>query len=106
MPGRCELEIHGPRGSIRYRTWHELIVDLAGAPSRTVSGEERDEMQREIGEFVGAIRERRAPSVGAVEGRQGIAVVQAIYRSAAAGRPVPVDEPAASQASSEASASA
>jgi len=90
MPGRSELEIHGPLGSIRYRTWHELIVDLAGAPSRTVSGQERDEMQREIAEFVGAIREGRAPSVGAREGRQGIAVVQAIYRSAAAGHPVPV----------------
>jgi predicted dehydrogenase len=92
MPGRSELEIHGPLGSIRYRTWHELIVDLAGTQSRTVSGEARDEMQREIAEFVAAIRERRAPSVGAREGRQGIAVIQAIYRSAAAGHPVPVDE--------------
>jgi predicted dehydrogenase len=88
MPGRCELEIHGPRGSIRYRTWHELIVDLAGQPSRTVSGVERDEMRREIDEFLGAIREKRAPSVGAAEGRRGIAIVQAIYRSAAVGRPV------------------
>lgn len=106
MPGRSELEIHGPLGSIRYRTWHELIVDLAGAPSRTLSGGERDEMQREIAEFVAAIREQRAPSVGAQEGRQGIAVVQAIYRSAAAGRPVPVHENAKHQLSSEASATA
>jgi predicted dehydrogenase len=93
MPGRCELEIHGPRGSIRYRTWHELIVDLAGQPSRTVSGVERDEMRREIGEFLDAIRDRRAPSVGAREGRHGIAVVEAMYRSAAIGLPAPVDEP-------------
>ncbi len=106
MPGRCELEIHGPLGSIRYRTWHELIVDLAGQPSRTVSGMERDEMRREIDEFLGAIREDRAPSVGAREGRDGIAVVQAIYRSAAAGRPVPVDEAAELGPRSEANASA
>jgi len=106
MPGRSELEIHGPLGSIRYRTWHELVVDLAGAPSRTVSGDQRDEMQREIAEFVAAIRERRAPSVGAQEGRQGIAVVQAIYRSAAAARPMPVNEIAQPQLSSEANARA
>jgi predicted dehydrogenase len=105
MPGRCELEIHGPRGSIRYRTWHELIVDLAGQPSRTVSGVKRDEMRREIDEFLGAIREHRAPSVGWQEGRRGIAVVQAIYRSNAAGRPVSVDEPEGHQPSNEASAS-
>lgn len=106
MPGRCELEIHGPRGSIRYRTWHELIVDLAGEPSRTVTGMERDEMRREIDEFLGAIRERRQPSVGAAEGRRGIAVIQAIYQSAAAGRPVPVDEAARPQPTSEASGGA
>ncbi len=106
MPGRCELEIHGPLGSIRYRTWHELIVDLAGQPSRTLSGMERDEMRSEIDEFLGAIRERRAPSVGAADGRRGIAVVQAIYRSAAAGRAVAVDEAAETGPRSEASASA
>ncbi len=92
MPGRLELEIHGERGSIRYRTWHELIVDLAGAPSRTVTDGARDEMTREIAEFVAAVREKRAPSVGAADGRRGIAVVQAIYASERVGHPVRVDE--------------
>lgn len=92
MPGRLELEIHGDRGSIRYRTWHELIVDLAGEPSRSVTGVARDELAREIAEFLAAVREGRAPSVGAPEGRPGIAVVQAIYESERLGRPVRVDE--------------
>ncbi len=92
MPGRLELEIHGERGSIRYRTWHELIVDLAGQPSRTVTGMTRDELPREVAEFLAAVREERAPSVGAAEGRRGIAVVQAIYESERIGRPVRVDD--------------
>jgi predicted dehydrogenase len=92
MPGRLELEIHGTRGSLRYRTWHELIVDIAGSPSRTVSDLPRDEMAREIGEFLAAVGEGRAPSVGAAEGRRGVAVVQAIYASERLGRPVRVDE--------------
>jgi predicted dehydrogenase len=91
MPGRLELEIHGERGSIRYRTWHELIVDIAGAPSRTVTDAARDELPREIAEFLAAVREERAPAVGAPEGRRGIAVVQAIYESERIGRPVRVD---------------
>jgi predicted dehydrogenase len=92
MPGRLELEIHGTRGSIRYRTWHELIVDLAGQPSRTVTDLPRDEMASEIAEFLDAVRTDRPPRVGAAEGRSGIAVVQAIYESERSGRPVRVDD--------------
>lgn len=92
MPGRLELEIHGTRGSIRYRTWHELIVDLAGQPSRTVTDLPRDEMTSEIAEFLDAVRTGRPPSVGAKEGRRGIAVVQAIYASEQSGRPARVDD--------------
>ncbi len=100
MPGRLELEIHGTRGSLRYRTWHELIVDIAGSASRTVSDLPRDEMAREIGELLAAVREGRAPSVGATEGRRGVAVVQAIYASERLGHPVRIDElfPVAGQA--------
>ncbi len=93
MPGRMELEIHGLRGTIRYRTWHELVVDVDGEPTRSIvrhgSG---DEMAAEIDEFVAAVREGRSPVVGAAEGRRGIAVVQAIYESERRGRPVRVDE--------------
>ena len=67
-------------------------MDLAGAPSRTVTEVARDELPREIAEFLAAVREQRAPSVGAAEGRRGIAVVQAIYESERIGRPVRVDQ--------------
>jgi UDP-N-acetyl-2-amino-2-deoxyglucuronate dehydrogenase len=92
MPGRLELEIHGSRGSIRYRTWHELVVDIAGEPSRTVPRSDAGEMDREIRAFVDAVASGGPPVVGAREGRRGIAIVGAIYESERRGRPVLVDE--------------
>lgn len=92
MPGRSELEIHGPRGSLLYRTWHELVVALAGAPIETIVRTEGDEMEREVGEFVAAIREDRPPAVGWAEGRRAVAVVQTIYESERLMRPVRVDD--------------
>ncbi|HEX3427544.1 MAG TPA: Gfo/Idh/MocA family oxidoreductase [Candidatus Limnocylindrales bacterium] len=92
MPGRLELEIHGTRGSIRYRTWHELVVDLAGEPSRTVTRTDDGEMSREIRAFLDAIAAGTPPPVGAREGRRGIAIIGAIYESERRGRPVSVDE--------------
>src|SRR2546422_3207534 len=44
MPGRSELELHGTRGSLLYRTWHELVIALAGEPIQTVGREKADEM--------------------------------------------------------------
>jgi len=41
-------------------------------------------------DFVAAIREQRAPSVDGREGRKSIALVEAIYRSAACGERVGV----------------
>lgn len=92
MPGRLELEIHGAKGSIRYRTWHELIVDLAGEPTRVVTRTDSDEMRREIRAFLDAIRSGTEPAVGAREGRRGIAIVGAIYESERRHHPVVVDE--------------
>ena len=92
MPGRSELEVHGERGTIRYRTWHELILDVAGEPTLVVPRTGSDEMGREIREFLDALTERRAPSVGAPEGRRGIAVIQAIYEAERRNRPLRVDE--------------
>jgi predicted dehydrogenase len=90
MPGRLELEIHGTDGSLRYRTWQSLAFDAADE-HWVVDDAPRDEMRLEIGEFLAAIREGRPPSVGAAEGRRGIAVVQAIYESERLGRPVCLD---------------
>jgi predicted dehydrogenase len=90
MPGRLELEIHGTAGSLRYRTWQSLEFDSADEHWQ-IDDAPRDEMRLEIGEFLAAIREGRSPSVGAAEGRRGIAVVQAIYASERLRRPVLVD---------------
>ena len=92
MPGRTELEVHGSRGTILYRTWQELVVALAGEPIQTIVRTDAGEMGREIGEFVAAIQEQRPPAIGWVEGRRGIAVVQSIYESERLGRPVRVDD--------------
>jgi predicted dehydrogenase len=93
MPGRMELEIHGPRGTIRYRTWHELVIDVAGkATVRLVRDGPGAEMAAEIRAFLDAVRARRAPPVGAAEGRRGIAVIQSIYESERRRRPILVDE--------------
>jgi predicted dehydrogenase len=92
MPGRLELEIHGSLGSIRYRTWHELIVDIAGEPSRTIPRTDDAEMRREIRAFLDAVASGGPPIVGAREGRRGIAIIGAIYESERRGRPVLVDE--------------
>lgn len=92
MPGRLELEIHGSRGSIRSRAWHELIVDIAGEPSRTIPRTDDGEMDREIRAFLDAVASGGPPVVGAREGRRGIAIIGAIYESERRGRPVLVDE--------------
>jgi len=44
--------------------------------------------QRQIEDFVVAVREDRAPAVDGREGRKAVALVDAIYRSAREGRPV------------------
>jgi predicted dehydrogenase len=91
MPGRLELEVHGTAGSLRYRTWQSLEFDSAGEHWE-IGDAPRDELRLEVGEFLAAIRDGRAPSVGATEGRRSVAVVRAIYDSARLGRPVQLDE--------------
>ena len=93
MPGRMELEIHGPRGTIRYRTWHELVIDVAGQPTvRIERAGAGTEMAAEIRAFVDTVWAGGDPPVGAAAGRRGIAVIQSIYESERLGRPVLVDD--------------
>ncbi|HEY2518392.1 MAG TPA: Gfo/Idh/MocA family oxidoreductase [Polyangiaceae bacterium] len=47
--------------------------------------------RRQFEDFVGALRDRRAPQVDGAEGRAAVAIVTAVYRSAREGRPVAVD---------------
>jgi UDP-N-acetyl-2-amino-2-deoxyglucuronate dehydrogenase len=46
--------------------------------------------QRILEDFVAAVRERRAPCCDGAEGRRSVALIEAIYRSAALRAPVPV----------------
>ena len=54
MPGRMELEIHGPRGTIRYRTWHELVIDWPASRRQALREDIGHEMADEIRAFVDA----------------------------------------------------
>lgn len=91
MPGRMELELHGTRGSLRYNTWQSLQFSNAGQ-AFTLTRQRSDEMAQEIREFLDAILENRQPIVGGAEGRQGIAVIQALYESERRHAPVQVAE--------------
>ena len=46
--------------------------------------------QRQLQEFVDALRAGRAPALDGAEGRKAVALVRAVYESAAAGKPVKV----------------
>jgi predicted dehydrogenase len=90
VPFKCDLDIHGTAGAIRIDTWQAL--EFSNARHTWVQRRERDDMfQKEIGEFVSAIAEDRAPCVTGEDGRRSLACVQAAYESARTGRPVRLD---------------
>ena len=91
MPGRLELELHGKRGSFRYRTWQSLEFD---SPDEhwVLDNQPRDELRLEVREFLDAIAEGRPPIVAAREGRRGVATVAAICESERRGSRVLVDD--------------
>ena len=91
MPGRSGLEVHGTLGSLVYTTWEELRFSSPRHSFR-MRREGSDDMGREQREFLDAILEDRDPSVGGDEGRQGIAVIQALYESERRNAPVQVSE--------------
>ena len=78
----------GSSGTLRVRDYVSLSVDgipvdLSGA---YVSGEAHSShasYPRQLREFVGAIRERRSPSVKASDGLATVEVLDACYRAAA-----------------------
>jgi len=101
------IELHGTRGTIVLEgtedTWirqwetaderRECVVPVpvehAGAAAVLDAGGEGH--ARQIGDFVSAIREDRAPAVDGLEGRRSLAVVTAVYASARTGGEVTVD---------------
>lgn len=87
VPFKCDLDIHGTKGAIRIDTWKAL--EFSNASHTWVQRRERDDMfQKEISEFVSAIKEDRDPCVTSEDGRRSLACVQAAYESARTGKPV------------------
>jgi UDP-N-acetyl-2-amino-2-deoxyglucuronate dehydrogenase len=91
MFGRCELELHGTRGSIRYNTWRDIHF-CSKEESFTLKHHYVNPMVIETREFLDSILEDREPCVGGEEGKEGIAVIQAIYESERRNEPVHVAE--------------
>ena len=87
--GPWTTEVFGSEGALIITTGASVECRTArGAERQTYSEDRRFERQAE--EFLGAIRERRRPSVDGSDGIRGLEVALALYRSARSGRPVPV----------------
>ena len=90
VPFKCDLDIHGTEGAIRIDTWNSL--EFSNAHHTWRQWRERDDMfAKEIGEFVSAILQDRAPCVTGEDGRRSLACVQAAYESARTGKRVRLD---------------
>jgi predicted dehydrogenase len=86
-PGGWSTEVFGPQGALRIQTgeWVELTSTRGGF---THNAQDELHFQREINEFVTAVREGREPSVPASAGRVALEVALAVYESAALGTPI------------------
>jgi UDP-N-acetyl-2-amino-2-deoxyglucuronate dehydrogenase len=105
-PGqRARLEISGERGTIVLEegiiTQWKLsdarpgeedtmlgLEDRAGTGASDPMGIGYDKHQRQIEDFIAAVREHRSPLVDGEEGRKAVEVITAIYRAAETGRVV------------------
>jgi predicted dehydrogenase len=84
--GEWTTEVFGTAGALRITTGAALEYRGATRQERWTYQDDR-RFDRQAGEFIAAITERRPPSVTGVDGLRGLEVVLAIYRSAASGRP-------------------
>lgn len=90
-PSELSLQLQGTRGAIRLTTGGTL--EYWGAEHAFQTRYEGDNaMQKELTEFVAAIRDRRPPAVTGEDGRAVVAVLEAAYHSAKSGRAVAVAE--------------
>lgn len=109
-PGHpARVEIHGSQGSViiedgNLRGWQfkearpedeaiqAAIKETADEPgagaSDPMSNVTNEGHRIQIEDFVGAIREGRLPAVDGREGRRAVEVIEAVYASAASGKPV------------------
>jgi predicted dehydrogenase len=84
-----ELVIQGTRGQLRIDTWRS--IELETDTTAVVQRQERDEWLRsELTEFVTAIRDGRAPSIGGDDGMRALRCAEAALRSSRTGETVEV----------------
>lgn len=87
LPFKCDLDLYGSAGALRIDTWNAL--EFANARHAWTQKRVRDDVfEKEISEFIAAIREDREPCVSGEDGRRSLACVLAAYESARAGKPV------------------
>jgi predicted dehydrogenase len=86
-PGGWSTEVFGPEGALRIQTGERVELTSTHGGFTHVAEDELH-FQREIDEFVAAVREGRDPSVPASAGRAALEVALAIYDSSACGAPV------------------
>lgn len=89
----CRAEFLGTEGILRVDTWGEIQLAKHGAGrwERIDYPAEPAGITRQVGEFVRSVVQGREPSVPGEEGLRSLAVIEAIYRSAAEGRLVRVE---------------
>lgn len=87
--GIVELVIQGTAGHVRIETWS--AIEAQTARYAFDQRQRRDDwLGAEVGEFVAAIREDRAPSVTGEDGHRALRVALAVIESARTGRAVDV----------------
>ena len=93
------LQVHGDRGTAVLEDDRLVLLSTAGEVDAGASGAEQgsaptgpeEAFLAQYRDFLGAVREGRAPLVDARAGAQSLAVVEAMYRSASTGAPVAVE---------------
>jgi len=87
LPPGWRSEVYGTRGALLIAPDGTLTVSEAHRTT-TFRPTRDDRFLGEVREFVAAIRESRAPSVAAADGRAVLATALALYQSAQSGQPV------------------
>ena len=91
LPGRCDVDIYGVKGSIRIKAWDSM--EFSSNDATFVQKRERDELwHKQAAEFINAIKEDREPSPSGEDGKASQAVALAMYESVERGKPVSIKE--------------
>ena len=95
------IQVHGEKGwaslspAYTFEDDRRLTGKVAG---KSISEEFKamDEFVLELDAFAGCIRENRRPEPDGIQGMRDLVIMEAIYRAAKSGRPVPIRYPRAS----------